>query len=150
MRITRINYFSKPAIPYLIISLVVYCIARNCGAESQAVPAASSKAAAVSEAYVCTEMKNGTPRGQAVVFSLRHGKLYCFTDFDHVQEEMFIQHTWFLNDSVVSQVKLTLKPPRWSTYSSTTLRKNDTGPWRIEITDRNNSLLATLRFSVVD
>jgi len=150
MRTTRIHYFFTSATPYLIIGLVVCCMARSYGAESRAVRAASSKDPAVAEAFVCTEVRNGTPRGKAVVFSLRHGKLYCFTDFDHVEEETVVQHTWFFKDSVVSQIKLTLKPPRWSTYSSTTLRKNDRGPWRIEITDTNNSLLATLPFSVVD
>jgi hypothetical protein len=45
---------------------------------------------------------------------------------------------------------LTLKPPRWSTFSSIQLREADKGPWRVEIVDEKDRLHKTLRFSITD
>jgi len=150
MVITRTDYTFTLAISCLIITAAAAFIAQSCLAESQVVPGSSPNALAIAEAVVCKDIINSTPQGKSVVFSLRRGKVYCFTDFNHVPEETLIYHTWFLKDSSVSQVKLSLKPPRWSTYSSIILRGTDKGPWRVEVTDKHNNILKTVRFSVVD
>jgi hypothetical protein len=47
-------------------------------------------------------------------------------------------------------VKLSLKTPRWSTFSRMRLRNGEKGPWRVEITDEEGNILGVLRFSVTD
>jgi hypothetical protein len=129
---------------------VAFFIAQSCPAESQIASEGFPQTLTIADAFVCTDLKNSTPQGKAVIFSLRMGKVYCFSDFNHVPEETVIFHTWFLKENMVSQVKLLLKPPRWSTYSSITLRETDRGSWRVEITDKYNHLITTVRFSVID
>jgi hypothetical protein len=51
---------------------------------------------------------------------------------------------------LVTSKRLTLKPPRWATFSSIQMREGDKGPWRVEIWDEQNQLIKTLRFSVTD
>ncbi len=102
------------------------------------------------QAAMCEEIKEYTPYNSAVVFSIKIGKVSCFTSFDPVPEKTFIYHKWYHRDKPSTKKKLTLNPPRWSTYSSILLRETDKGPWRVEISDQKGNLLRILRFSITD
>jgi hypothetical protein len=102
------------------------------------------------ESSVCEDVRNGIPEQAAVAFSVDLKRVYCYTDFKKVPEKSFAYHNWYLRDNLKASVKLTVRPPRWSTYSSIQLRDSDKGPWRVEITDEEGIILKTLRFSVID
>ena len=102
------------------------------------------------QAAICEEIKEYTPYNSAVVFSIKIGKVSCFTSFDPVPEKTFIYHKWYHRDKPSTKKKLALKSPRWSTYSSILLRETDKGPWRVEISDQKGNLFRTLRFSITD
>ncbi len=102
------------------------------------------------EAVMCESIKDFTPQNQAILFSIGIGRISCFTSFDPVLEETHIYHTWFRRDKLSTRLKLSLHPPRWSTFSSIQLREADQGPWRVEITDKNGRILRLLRFSITD
>lgn len=101
-------------------------------------------------AVMCEEIKDFTPENRAVVFSMKIGQVSCFTSFDSVPEKTVIFHKWFHKDRPSTEKKLTLKPPRWATYSSIQLREADKGPWRVEISDQKGRLFKVLRFSITD
>jgi len=101
-------------------------------------------------AVMCEEVKDGRPDHQAVVFSLGLGEVFCFTAFDPVPAKTFVYHRWFHRDRISTRVRLSLQPPRWSTYSKIQLRADDRGPWRVEVTDSTGTVLQTLRFSITD
>jgi hypothetical protein len=105
---------------------------------------------ALGESTVCENVQNGIPEQTAVAFSVSLKRVYCYTDFSSVPEKSFAYHNWYLRETLKASVKLTVRPPRWSTYSSIQLRDSDKGPWRIEITDEEGNILKTLRFSVID
>ena len=109
-----------------------------------------SKEPVLDDAVMCEEIKDFTPKNQGVVFSIKIGKVSCFTSFDPVPEETFIYHKWFHKDKPSTKKRLTLQPPRWATYSSIQLRETDKGPWRVEITDQKESILHTVRFTITD
>ncbi|MEJ2474311.1 MAG: DUF2914 domain-containing protein [Desulfobacterales bacterium] len=111
---------------------------------------AQSAELVLGESTVCENVQNGIPEQSAVAFSVSLKRVYCYTDFSTVPEKSFAYHNWYLRDNLKASVKLTVRPPRWSTYSSIQLRDSDKGPWRIEITDEEGSILKTLRFSVID
>lgn len=102
------------------------------------------------QATMCERIKGLLPLNETIVFSITKGKVFCFTSFDSVSERSSIYHSWFHRDDLSTKIRLYLKPPRWSTYSSIKLREADKGPWRVEITDNNGALLHLLRFSVTD
>jgi hypothetical protein len=102
------------------------------------------------ESTVCEKVQNGIPEQAAVAFSVSLKRIYCYTSFNSVPEKSFAYHNWYLRDNQKASVKLTVRPPRWSTYSSIQLRDSDKGPWRIEITDEEGNILKSLRFSVID
>jgi len=102
------------------------------------------------QAVMCEKIEEHAPQNQAIVFSITNGKVCCFTSFDPVPEKTVIYHNWFYRDKLTARVKLSLQPPRWSTFSRIQLRESDKGPWRVEITDRKGALLRTVRFSITD
>jgi hypothetical protein len=112
-------------------------------------PAPASKAVLI-QAIVCEDVKDGIPYNAAVAFSISAGKIYCFTFFDSITEDMPIYHHWIFRDRSSARIRLSLKPSRWTTFSSIQLREADKGPWRVEITDASGRVFKILRFSVTD
>jgi hypothetical protein len=102
------------------------------------------------EAVMCESIKDFAPQNQAILFSIGIGRISCFTSFDPVLEETHIYHNWFRRNKLSTRLKLSLHPPRWSTFSSIQLREADQGPWRVEITDKDGRILRILRFSITD
>ena len=101
-------------------------------------------------ALMCEDMLELAPQNPTTVFSIERRKAVCFTAFDPVPEKTIVYHRWFHRDQNSAKMKLTLKPPRWSTFSSIQLRAEDIGPWRVEITDSQGNVLDVLRFSITE
>ena len=118
--------------------------------EDTAAVAAIEEQVLLGEATVSEIVKNGIPFNSAAAFSIKLGRIYCFTDFVAVDAKTVIYHNWFHRDAKRASVKLALRPPRWATFSSVTLRDSDKGPWQVEITTENGKVLQILRFSVID
>lgn len=109
-----------------------------------------SRGLSLGQAVMCEGIKDYAPVNKAVVFSLEIGKIYCFTSFDHVPEKTVVYHNWYRSDKLVTTKRLSLQPPKWSTFSSIQLREADKGPWRLEIKDQTKKLLRIVKFSVTD
>ncbi|MEE4262953.1 MAG: DUF2914 domain-containing protein [Desulfobacteraceae bacterium] len=105
---------------------------------------------ALVDAVMCEDIKGNVPQNLTTVFSIERQTAVCFTTFDPVPQQAVIYHHWFHRDKPSARIKLTLKPPRWSTFSSIQLRVEDIGPWRVEITDSQGNIYRVLRFSVTE
>ena len=141
---------TKTTVPvlFLLVSALVTVFAHQVAIGQLSEPEATELligAASISEA-----VQNGIPFNEAVVFSSARKKLYCYTDFIAVPEKTFIYHNWYFRDEKRASVKLQLNQPRWATFSYVAFKKEDMGPWRVEVTDAQGTLLHTLRFSIVD
>jgi hypothetical protein len=102
------------------------------------------------QALMCEDIIENVPQNPTTVFSIERRKAVCFTSFDPVPDTTVIYHNWFHKDRSSAKIKLTLKPPRWATFSSIQFREEDIGPWRVEITDAEGNLLHILRFSIAE
>ena len=102
------------------------------------------------DAVMCEDIKSGGPQDPTTVFSIERRTAVCFTAFDPVPQQTVIYHQWYHRDTPSAKIRLTLKPPRWSSYSSIQLRAEDIGPWRVEITDSEGNIYHILRFSVTE
>ena len=102
------------------------------------------------QALMCEDLLELIPQNPTTVFSIERRKAICFTSFDSVPEKTTIYHQWFHRDQTSAKIKLILKPPRWSTYSSIQFRAEDIGPWRVEITDSQGRIFDVLRFSITE
>ena len=102
------------------------------------------------DAAMCESIVNFQPMNRAVVFSISQGEVFCFSNFDPVLKKTDIFHKWYKKDKLVFTMKLTLSPPKWSSFSRIQIRDADKGPWRVEIQDVDDTPLQTLRFSMAD
>jgi hypothetical protein len=134
----------------LLIAFLLPAMTAGQPSGSGQLAAPQSTGLVLGESTVCEEVRNGIPEQAAVAFSVDLKRVYCYTDFKRVPEKSFAYHNWYLRDNLKASIKLTVRPPRWSTYSSIQLRDSDKGPWRVEITDEEGIILKTLRFSVID
>lgn len=141
----------KSAIFLLILLSITFLLSSHALSQekSSSLPSSSGQAILV-QAAMCEDIQEFTPKNQAIVFSISIGKVSCFTSFDPVPQETSIYHNWFFRDKLSKRIKLSLHPPRWSTFSSIQLREADQGPWRVEITDQHGRILRLLRFSITD
>jgi hypothetical protein len=101
-------------------------------------------------AVMCETIQEYAPVNPAVIFSIEQGRVSCFTEFDSILEKTFVHHKWYRQDKLITDKRLTINPPRWSSFTSVQLRDADKGPWRVEITDEKNNTMRTLRFSITD
>ena len=102
------------------------------------------------KAVMCEEIQEFEPINEAIAFSISLGQVYCYSLFDPVPEKTDIYHIWYFQDRLTAKIKLTLKPPRWKSYSTIQLREADKGAWRVEITDSKGQRLKVLRFSITE
>ena len=136
------------AIRVLIVAALLATVGRD--AACQSAPPRGTASPKLIQALICEDIKDGIPALPAVTFPISAGKIYCYTFFDQVSEDTAVYHQWFFRDKPSARIRLPLKHPRWTTYSSIQLREADKGPWRVEISDANGRVLKTLRFSVTD
>lgn len=101
-------------------------------------------------ALMCEGMREFEPENETIIFSATLGQAACFTAFDPVPEKTEIHHNWFRKDQPDAKFRLTLKTPKWASFSKIRLKSSDVGPWRVEITDANGNIFKTLRFSVTE
>ena len=104
----------------------------------------------LTRAVMCQGIENFKPVRPAVVFPTSLGEVFCFSEFDPVREKTQIFHKWFKKDKLIFTMRLTLSPPKWSSFSKIQIRDADKGPWRVEIRTADNRLLDTLRFGMSD
>jgi hypothetical protein len=102
------------------------------------------------QAAMCEGIEDNSPKNRAIVFPFSIGRVHCFTTFDPVPAKTVIYHKWYFRDKLRARVKLSLRTPRWATFSRIGLRDGEKGPWRVEITDEEENILRILRFSVTD
>jgi hypothetical protein len=104
----------------------------------------------VVEAFMCESIQDLQARNKAVVFPYGIARVYCLTTLERIKERTFVYHNWYYRDELSTRIRLALRPPRWSVYSTIQLRESDIGPWRVEVADPDGRVLHTLRFSVTN
>ena len=134
----------------LVISLLLAPITGISDTRGAAAGKNSSPLFKVSKAQMAENIENLAPVHPTVIFPVENEKAFCYTRAENIETETYLYHHWIRRDISITKVKLLLKPPAWSTFSSITLREADKGPWRVEITDLAGNVYQTLRFSVVD
>ncbi len=143
----------RSAIMWFLLAMV-FCFSQSGYAEEAEKagekPAVEPEQLTLVEAVVCEGMKDLAPFNEAIVFSVGVNDVICFTAFDPVPEKTVIYHHWFNRDQSEKKMKLTLKPPKWSSFSKISIRNVDVGPWRVEIVDAAGKVLRILRFSVTE
>jgi hypothetical protein len=117
---------------------------------AQPSPALQSSTLVLDQAVMCEAIESFYPKNIGLIFSMGRGKVVCFTSFKEISKETVIYHDWYRRDQLSTRRKLTLKPPRWSSFTEIQLRETDKGPWRVDVVDEDGQTIHTLRFSITD
>jgi hypothetical protein len=129
-----------------ILSLAVVAALLSCPRDA----AAAAGKLTLTKAVMCESIKDYKPVNPAVVFSIELSRVSCFTTFDPVPKQTYIHHKWYRRGTLITDKRLTINPPSWSSFTSVQLRDADKGPWRVEITDDKGHIMRILRFSITD
>jgi hypothetical protein len=138
---------------YKLFSLGILLLALGTfisGAGGTETPAAPPAKPVLTQAVMCETVRDGAPHNPAILFPIGMGRVSCYTTFDPVPERAYVYHNWYFRDTLSTKIRLTLQPPRWSTFSSIQLREADRGAWRVEITDSEGKTIRVLRFTISD
>jgi len=99
-------------------------------------------------AAICRSIEKNQCGGAGTKFSADVGKLFGFSLITNVPDK--ITHVWFHNDKEKGRwtVGAPVNAPRWKAFSNITVSRDMVGPWRLEIRDSSNTVLATANFTV--
>ncbi len=148
IRFSGMNKFSISLLLFLCLTAVSPCVYAQDDASGG--DASVQKKLVMTQAVMCEGIKDYAPQNPAVVFSIAIGKVFCFTFFPSVPQNMYISHSWYRRDQLITTKRLSLKTPKWLTFSSIHLREADKGPWRVEIKDKDSKIIKIIRFSITD
>ena len=116
----------------------------------QSSPSETAEVPVLKEAMMCESIGDGLPVNAGIVFSIRRGRIFCFTSFAPASQRTAIHHKWFHRGQLTNNQRLGVHPPLSAAASSIQLREADKGAWQVEVTDNSGKILKVLRFSVVD
>lgn len=135
-----------------LLATIFFTSSQNACGEETAKLSPSEKPAGLTlvRAVMCEDIKDLESKGETIVLSVKLRHVICFTVFDPVPEKTNIYHNWFKRDQSEAEMKLVLKPPKWSAFSKIRIQNTDRGPWRVEISDEEGKILRILRFSVTE
>jgi hypothetical protein len=109
------------------------------------------------EIYFCRDLERDKDRkgrleykliGHAERFSKEVGKIICFTRIQGALEETVIQHRWFWKNKLMGEVRLAVRSKDWRTYSKFTISPQLVGTWRVDVTQRDGTLIGRKNFVI--
>jgi len=141
----------KIELKYVLRMAIFTFLFSTAGGMAEAIDSSAAVAPpTVKKAVMCEGVKDGLPVNQTIIFDGSKNSAFCWSEFDPVLAEGIVYHKWYRRGELITRKKLAVHPPRWAAYTRLPLRQADIGPWQLDITDENGSILKTLRFSITE
>jgi len=102
----------------------------------------------VTRAVVATGIEDREPIGESTTFSADVGTVYFFTEITGDFDETRIHHVWLREGEEVARVPLTVRGPRWRTWSSKQIPPDWSGNWTVRVVLGDDQVLGTVDFTV--
>ena len=101
------------------------------------------------EIKVCKNIKNRNPVGIGEVFPNSVDSLYCFTKIENLGKKMEVRHVWYYENQIMTQVRYNVKKSNvYRSWTKKTISSFQIGNWRVEVQDRNGTIIGTKRFKI--
>lgn len=104
----------------------------------------------VTTAVIATDVQDREPVGEGTSFDADVGNLYFYTAFEGDFPEQQLEHVWLHEGEEVARVRLTVRAPRWRTWSVKTMPAEPAGDWTVRIVDADGAELEAVEFTISD
>lgn len=102
----------------------------------------------VTRAVVATDVVDREPVGEADTFAADVGQVFFYTVLEGDFGETRLEHVWLYQGEEMARVPLTVRGPRWRTWSSKSLVPEWSGSWEVQLVDENGTVLDSASFTV--
>lgn len=109
---------------------------------------ADTTALTVTQLVVATGVENREPVGAAERFAPDVGTLYCYMAVEGDAPETQLTQVWTHDDQEMARVPLTVRGPRWRTWSSKKIAPSWTGAWTVTVVDDAGNTLKSVAFAI--
>lgn len=116
--------------------------------EDAAAQDAAGSAPDVTRAVVATGVQDREPVGEATSFDANVGTLYFYTVLEGDFPDQQVEHVWLHDGEEVARVPLTVRGPRWRTWSMKTMPAEPSGTWTVRVLNASGAELETVEFTV--
>jgi len=101
------------------------------------------------EIKICKNIKNRSPIGVGEIFPSSVDSLYCFTKIENLGKKMEVRHVWYYENQIMTQVRYNVKKSNvYRSWTKKTISSFQIGNWRVEVQDRNGTIIGTKRFKI--
>ena len=98
---------------------------------------------------ICKNIKNRNPVGIGEIFSNSVDSLYCFTKIENLGKKVEVRHVWYYENQIVTQVRYNVKKSNiYRSWTKKTISSYQIGNWRVEVQDRNGTIIGSKRFTI--
>lgn len=102
----------------------------------------------VTRAVVATDVVDREPVGEAESFAAAVGQVYFYTVLEGDFPETRLEHVWLRDGEEVARVPLTVRGPRWRTWSSKSIPAEWAGDWEVQLVDEAGNVMESASFTV--
>ena len=101
------------------------------------------------EIKICRNIKNRSPVGVGEIFPSSVDSLYCYTKIENLGKKMEVRHVWYYENQIMTQVRYNVKKSNvYRSWTKKTISSFQIGNWRVEVQDRNGTIIGTKQFKI--
>ena len=101
------------------------------------------------EIKICKNIKNRSPIGVGEIFPSSVDSLYCYTKIENLGKKMEVRHVWYYENQIMTQVRYNVKKSNvYRSWTKKTISSFQIGNWRVEVQDRNGTIIGTKQFKI--
>jgi len=148
--------------PRIVLSAVLFWAVATCSilavAQESSAPAdktpakatetAEAPEAALARIAICEDVQERKPVGESDSFSSDIGRLWCFTKVVNAEYPITIFHRWYVGDSMVQEIPISVKGSSWRCWSNKGIQERWSGSCRVEILTESGDVLGTKEFNL--
>jgi hypothetical protein len=103
---------------------------------------------ACEQVVFCAGVKDRAPVGVSESFPSDVFSVYCFTTIVGAEDTTTVMHNWYYQDTKMATVDFLVASPRWRTWSSKRMMPDWRGPWRVDVTTSDGTVIASGKFTL--
>jgi hypothetical protein len=135
-------------IPTLLAAVLLLAATALAAQDEPAQDEPAQESLEVTTAVVATGVQDREPVGADSAFSADVDTVYFYTVLEGEFGERQLEHVWLRDGEEVARVPLTVRGPRFRTWSSKTIPSDGAGSYTVRLVDEDDAELASVDFTV--